>query len=259
MLPHLITHREEDEPTAEDMAPGGRVRKELEECQRDPQLSGVMAAPVSDASLQELRGAFFRLQSGPPATPYEGGVFELEIVIPPKYPFEPPQMRFITKIWHPNISSQTGAICLDQWSPALTIKTALLSIQALLSAAEPTDPQDAEVAKMYLHDQEQFLNTARFWTESYAKQRETGDAAALSRLTDMGFSAVRCSALAPVCWHGDALTELVLLFGWPGTGQGRATGLRWRRERRHREAGQQHVAPAVPSCWSEVVDDLPNV
>ncbi|RLN74373.1 hypothetical protein BBJ28_00019275, partial [Nothophytophthora sp. Chile5] len=214
----------------------GRVRKELEECQRDPQLSGVMAVPVSDASLQELRGACFRSQScgcvhaltfggcvaagtiqGPPATPYEGGLHKRRVLKQPadwlrlcvllcgRYPFEPPQMRFITKIWHPNISSQTGAICLDilkdQWSPALTIKTALLSIQALLSAAEPTDPQDAEVAKMYLHDQEQFLNTARFWTESYAKQRETGDAAALSRLTDMGFSAVRCSVLAPVCWH----------------------------------------------------------
>jgi len=48
-------------------------------------------------------------------------------------------------VWHPNISSQTGAICLDilkdQWSPALTIKTALLSLQALLSAPEPSDPQ----------------------------------------------------------------------------------------------------------------------
>ena len=112
-----------------------------------------------------------------------------------RYPFEPPQMRFITKIWHPNISSQTGAICLDilkdAWSPALTIKTALLSIQALLSAAEPTDPQDAQVAKMYLHDQTQFLNTARFWTESYAKQTETDNTAALSRLMDMGFPSVR--------------------------------------------------------------------
>ena len=54
-------------------------------------------------------------------------------------------MRFITKVWHPNVSSASGAICLDilkdQWSPALTLKTALLSLQALLSSPEPADPQ----------------------------------------------------------------------------------------------------------------------
>ena len=54
-------------------------------------------------------------------------------------------MRFETKVWHPNISSENGAICLDilknEWSPALTIRTALISLQALLSAPEPDDPQ----------------------------------------------------------------------------------------------------------------------
>lgn len=62
-----------------------------------------------------------------------------------QYPFVPPKMRFVTKVWHPNVSSANGAICLDilkdQWSPALTLKTALLSLQALLSSPEPADPQ----------------------------------------------------------------------------------------------------------------------
>ena len=48
----------------------------------------------------------------PEGSPYEGGVFVVDIVIPQSYPFEPPKMKFETKIWHPNVSSQTGAICL---------------------------------------------------------------------------------------------------------------------------------------------------
>jgi ubiquitin-conjugating enzyme (huntingtin interacting protein 2) len=68
----------------------------------------------------------------------------VDIQIPADYPFKPPKMKFDTKIWHPNISSQTGAICLDilknEWTPALTIRTALISLQALLCAPEPDDP-----------------------------------------------------------------------------------------------------------------------
>lgn len=85
-------------------------------------------------------------------------------------------MRFITKCWHPNISSDSGAICLDilktEWSPALTIRTALISLQALLSAAEPDDPQDAVVAKQYKEHHDEFLQTAKFWTEVYAAPPE---------------------------------------------------------------------------------------
>ena len=78
---------------------------------------------------------------GPHDSVYEGGQFQIDIKIPEKYPYVPPKMQFDTKIWHPNMSSQTGAICLDilkdEWSPALSIRTALLSIQALMWTPEP--------------------------------------------------------------------------------------------------------------------------
>merc|ERR1711953_1390758 len=114
-----------------------------------------------------------------------------DIQIPADYPYNPPKMKFDTKIWHPNISSQTGAICLDilgkEWSPALTIRTALLSIQALLSAPEPTDPQDAQVADMYKSNMELFTQTAKYWTESFAMGSSSIDEK-VANIESMGFS-----------------------------------------------------------------------
>ncbi|XWS60216.1 hypothetical protein CRYUN_Cryun07bG0016500 [Craigia yunnanensis] len=165
----------------------GRVQKELQECSREIDSSGIRVAPKSD-NLARLTGII----PGPVGTPYEGGSFEIDIILPDGYPFEPPKMKFVTKVWHPNISSQSGAICLDilkdQWSPALTLKTALLSIQALLSAPEPDDPQDAVVAQQYLREYQTFVGTARYWTESFAKACSLGVEEKVQRLVEMGFA-----------------------------------------------------------------------
>lgn len=81
-------------------------------------------------------------------------------------------MKFLTKLYHPNVSSASGAICLDilkdQWSPVLTLKSTMISLQSLLCSPEPSDPQDAEVAKHYLTSREGFDETARYWAEIYA-------------------------------------------------------------------------------------------
>ncbi|XVF11460.1 hypothetical protein REPUB_Repub08aG0029500 [Reevesia pubescens] len=163
-----------------------RVQKELQECSREKDSSGIRVSPKSD-NLSRLIGII----PGPLGTPYEGGSFEIDIALPDGYPFEPPKMKFVTKVWHPNISSQSGAICLDilkdQWSPALTLKTALLSVQALLSAPEPDDPQDAVVAQQYLREYQTFVGTARYWTESFAKPSSFGVEEKVQRLVEMGF------------------------------------------------------------------------
>ncbi|XP_036790135.1 ubiquitin-conjugating enzyme E2 K-like isoform X7 [Oncorhynchus mykiss] len=139
-----------------------RIKREFKEVLKSEETSkNQIKVDLVDENFTELRGEI----AGPPDTPYEGGRFQLEIKIPETYPFNPPKVRFITKIWHPNISSVTGAICLDilkdqcsvtgaicldilkdQWAAAMTLRTVLLSLQALLAAAEPDDPQDAVVA-----------------------------------------------------------------------------------------------------------------
>ncbi|OAQ98664.1 hypothetical protein LLEC1_05027 [Akanthomyces lecanii] len=145
-----------------------RVAKELADIQSDKDNSGVFAAPADGVSLRHLVGMF----PAPPDTPYAGGTYEVEVEIPDSYPFKPPKMRFKTKIWHPNVSSQTGAICLDTlttgWSPVQTIKTALLSLRMLLEFPNSKDPQDAEVAKMMNDQPERFALVAHEWAVKYA-------------------------------------------------------------------------------------------
>lgn len=99
----------------------------------------------------------------------------------------PPKIRFLTKIYHPNID-KLGRICLDvlksksactqlrtrlillgNWSPALQIRTILLSIQALLGAPNPDDPLANDVAQRWKEDEPAAIQTARDWTKTYAK------------------------------------------------------------------------------------------
>jgi hypothetical protein len=104
---------------------------------------------------------------------------------------------------------------------------------------------------MYLEDQEQFRNTARFWTETYAIVRSSVDEA-VQRLVDMGFAAVSPSPLGPLAssW---AYTRLVTT----GPGQAGARGDTGRRERGHREARQQHVTiPTERDDGSRCVQDM---
>ena len=124
-------------------------------------------------------------------------------------------MRFETKIWHPNISSVTGAICLDilknEWTPALTIRTALISLQALLCTPEPKDPQDAEVAKQYLSNRKLFEQTAKDWTKKFAKDPAVVHAEKLKKLMEMGFSEeVAKGALEKQGWDEDAAVNSLI-------------------------------------------------
>jgi ubiquitin-conjugating enzyme (huntingtin interacting protein 2) len=146
-----------------------RIKREFKEVLRSEEVAKCQInIQLANDSWTELLGEI----GGPPDTPYEGGKYKLEIIVPETYPFNPPKVRFLTKIWHPNISSVTGAICLDilkdQWAAAMTLRTVLLSLQALLSSPEPDDPQDAVVARQYKESPQFYKSTAEHWAAMYA-------------------------------------------------------------------------------------------
>jgi ubiquitin-conjugating enzyme E2 D/E len=142
-----------------------RIQRELQELGRDPP-ANCSAGPNGDD--------LFHWQAtimGPDDSPYQGGVFFLDIHFPSDYPFKPPKVSFTTRIYHCNINSN-GGICLDilkdQWSPALTISKVLLSICSLLTDPNPDDPLVPEIAQILRNNRSQHDVTARDWTAKYA-------------------------------------------------------------------------------------------
>ena len=142
-----------------------RLTKELKDIKNDPPAN--CSAGPNGENMFEWHATIL----GPEGTPYHGGIFFLKVNFPSDYPFQPPKVRFETKIYHCNINSN-GGICLDilkgQWSPALTVSKILLSISSLLAEPNPDDPLVPEIAKLYKKDKGKHDINAREFTMKHA-------------------------------------------------------------------------------------------
>ncbi|CAH0717583.1 unnamed protein product, partial [Brenthis ino] len=131
-----------------------RLMREIKSLETDPPW-GITCSPDTGEGFDILHVKL----SGPRSSPYEGGVFELVINVPDRYPFEPPQVKFVTPVYHPNID-KGGRICMNMlkmppkgsWLPTITIETLLISVQALLAAPNPDDPLMMDLAFEYKYD-----------------------------------------------------------------------------------------------------------
>lgn len=127
-----------------------RTRRRL---QNDPP-SGVTGAPM-DTNIMLWQAVIF----GPDDTPWEGGTFKLVLEFTEDYPNKAPQVRFLTKMFHPNIYND-GQICLDilqnQWSPIYDISAILTSIQSLLCDPNPSSPANSEASRLYNENRREY-------------------------------------------------------------------------------------------------------
>ncbi|CAL4955700.1 unnamed protein product [Urochloa decumbens] len=153
-----------------------RMQKEIKLLQDDPP-HGVS---LNENGLSSLSSIEARIK-GPEGTVYAKGVFILKIQIPERYPFQPPNVTFVTPIYHPNIDNG-GRICLDilnlppkgAWQPSLNIATVLTSIGLLLSEPNPDDGLMAEISREYKYNRQVFDINAQSWTEKYASPSAVG-------------------------------------------------------------------------------------
>lgn len=127
----------------------------------------ISAGPINSGNLFDWAGTLI----GAVGTPYEGGIFKLDIKFPSNYPFCPPIIKFSTKIFHPNIH-ENGDICLDilkyHWSPALNIHQVLLSILSLLSEPNPDDPLNPDAAHLYKENRRLYNLRVREYVVAFA-------------------------------------------------------------------------------------------
>ena len=90
---------------------------------------------------------------GPADTPYAGGFFRVRLAIGKDFPSAPPKGYFLTKIFHPNVSSK-GEICVNtlkrDWKSDLGIKHVLLTVKCLLIVPNPESALNEEAGKLLL-------------------------------------------------------------------------------------------------------------
>jgi ubiquitin-conjugating enzyme E2 D/E len=143
-----------------------RISKELKDIEKNP-LQNVSIGLKDQEDLYTWEAYIF----GAEGTPYHHGIFKVSIILPLEYPFKPPSVKFLTRIFHSNINN-SGEICLDllkhNWSAVHTLQNVMMSLVLLLDDHNPEDPYNIFAANMYKTNPDQYLDQCRIHTLRYA-------------------------------------------------------------------------------------------
>lgn len=112
---------------------------------------------------------------GPEGTQFEGGVYKILLTFPPTYPNEPPEMRFATPLWHPNIYPD-GRVCIsilhkpggtaeipddtpasECWRPILNIEAIIVSVLSMLSDPNFSSPANLDASVQMRNDPDGYV------------------------------------------------------------------------------------------------------
>ena len=111
---------------------------------------------------------------GPMDSLYKGGMFWFELIFPKDYPNNPPQINFLSPIFHPNVcpyKNSLGLVChnfIKNWNPSYTVGFILTKLYALFYQVNPESAFDKEIANEYLFNRPLYESKVIFFTKKYA-------------------------------------------------------------------------------------------
>lgn len=143
-----------------------RLMNEIRKLQK-AELGGIKLKTNGD-DLAQLQAII----QGPENTPYEGREFLIKLEFTNEFPQKPPKGYFLTKIFHPNIHPETGAICLSllssDWTENTEIPHLLLAIRCLLIEPNPASALNEEAGRLMLENYTDYFQKAKLMTQVYA-------------------------------------------------------------------------------------------
>ncbi|KRZ14210.1 Ubiquitin-conjugating enzyme E2 L3, partial [Trichinella zimbabwensis] len=155
--------------TSPKMTASRRLQKELSDLQK-AELKLFKNITANENNLLQWRGLLL-----PDKEPYCKGGFRVQIDFPAEYPFKPPKISFLTKIYHPNVDEK-GQLCLplilpENWKPATKTEHIIDSLISLVNQPEPEHSLRTELAEEYTKDRKKFMKNAEEYTKKYAEKR----------------------------------------------------------------------------------------
>ena len=140
------------------------------------ELADLNGNPPENASIEIVGDNVFKWSvcfMGPAETPYAGGRFKAELVFPDNYPFKAPEAQFVTKVYHPNISRETGEVCADVfvngWAPTLNARYVIETLCSMFMNPNASSPVEPEIAAQMTNDPSGYDATVRQWVQQYAQ------------------------------------------------------------------------------------------
>lgn len=144
---------------------------------RDTDIIKLMMSDYKVETVNDSTGEILVEFHGPTDSLYQDGMWKVRVLIPDDYPYNPPSVHFMNRIFHPNIKESSGTVCLDvlrqTWSPMFDLINIFdVFLPQLLLYPNPSHPLNQEAGRLMMRDYENYEMKVKEHCVTYAAAKK---------------------------------------------------------------------------------------